>query len=88
MRRRTMMDVVDASQMINEEILEFVMTHRQVVYTSPDGQVSRLEILSVEEKPGKFRRVLPTLPLPLAVFLAALNTLLPGFGESVSAARR
>ncbi|KAG8177921.1 hypothetical protein JTE90_015356 [Oedothorax gibbosus] len=45
----------------------------------------KLEIVSVREKHGLFRKAIPRMPLPLSVLLCLMNVLVPGTGTFVSA---
>lgn len=40
-----------------------------------------VEIISVREKHGYFRKAIPNMPLPIAVILCLFNVLVPGTGE-------
>lgn len=44
----------------------------------------KLEIVSVREKHGLFRKAIPKMPLPVSVLLCLMNVLVPGTGEYIS----
>ncbi|XP_054719377.1 protein stum homolog, partial [Uloborus diversus] len=48
------------------------------------GAAGKLEIVSIREKHGYFRKAIPHMPVPLAVFLCLLNVLIPGLGTLIS----
>ncbi|KAF8778250.1 protein SPEC3-like [Argiope bruennichi] len=50
---------------------------------SSDG--GKLEIVSIREKHGQFRKAIPHMPFALAVVLCLMNVLLPGTGTLISA---
>lgn len=41
----------------------------------------KMEIVSVREKHGQFRKAVPKMPLPVSVLLCLMNVVLPGTGE-------
>ncbi|XP_042906788.1 uncharacterized protein [Parasteatoda tepidariorum] len=45
----------------------------------------KLEIVSIREKHGEFRKAIPHMPIPVAVVLCLLNVVLPGVGTLISA---
>jgi len=46
-----------------------------------DGNVTKMEVVGIEEKLGILRKAVPTLPIFLAIFLCLLNVFLPGIGK-------
>ncbi|CAG0917023.1 unnamed protein product [Notodromas monacha] len=57
------------------------MSNCEIILEGAEGEPEqRLEILEIHERPGKFKRALPALPLPLAIIFCIINFVLPGFG--------
>ncbi|GFY61292.1 uncharacterized protein TNIN_446701 [Trichonephila inaurata madagascariensis] len=45
------------------------------------SDAGKLEIVSIREKHGQFRKAIPHMPLAVAIILCFMNCLLPGTGE-------
>ncbi|GFT82671.1 uncharacterized protein NPIL_177371 [Nephila pilipes] len=48
------------------------------------SDAGKLEIVSIREKHGEFRKAIPHMPIALAVILCLMNVLLPGTGKCIS----
>ena len=46
-----------------------------------DTNLGLVEVISVREKHGYFRKAIPHLPMPLAILLCICNVVIPGSGE-------
>lgn len=52
--------------------------------TVAETNLGLVEIISVREKHGYFRKAIPNMPLPIAVILCLFNVLIPGSGTIIS----